>query len=33
LPLQLMLLTLGCVLLVFMWRLKEAEALPVRVKK
>lgn len=33
LPLQLMLLTLGCVLLVFMWQLKEAEALPVRVKK
>jgi uncharacterized membrane protein YbaN (DUF454 family) len=33
LSLQLMLLTLGCVLLVFMWRLKEAEPLPARVKK
>jgi len=32
LPLQLMLLTLGCVLLVFMWRMKEAETLPVRTK-
>lgn len=30
LPLQLMLLTLACVLLIFMWQLKEAETLPVR---
>ncbi|MDF1584460.1 MAG: YbaN family protein [Methyloprofundus sp.] len=33
LPLQLMLLTLGSVLLIFMWRLKESEVRPVRAKE
>ncbi|MBW6452418.1 MAG: YbaN family protein [Methyloprofundus sp.] len=33
LALQLMLLTLGSVLLIFMWRLKESEVRPVRAKE
>jgi len=32
LPLQLFLLALGSILLIFMWRLKEAEMTPVRIK-